>query len=828
MKEIREIKINYLMICSVLFLLCAGGEAFAATYYVSPVGSDGNSGSTTAPFRTIQKAANMVNPGDTVIVRDGTYTDTDGNDMIVSLARGGTSTNWVTFKAENKWGAKLSGQSNATDYGWIFLTGANYVRVEDFEVYGCKKGGFWTNQTASNLYLLGNHIHNIGKWCNPDTGASYGMVGIFQGINSNHTTYDSNLIHDIGRYWIGENGCTTDAGHDNDHGIYVTGAYVDIINNIFYANNSGVDIDVKAQSIVGGGDHFRIINNTFGPTATPKGRIFLAATNQNGYRNDDILIQNNIFRTGQSSGYGIMLWPASTGNIGSGQRNIVVKNNINYTEKLIYPYDAAYASNFTLANNISGEPKFVNLTGRDFHLQSGSPAIDKGLYFAGYDYDADGNPIVGAPDIGAYEYASSTTSSTDTTAPSVPAGLTATGVSSSQINLAWKASTDNVGVSGYKVYRGTTLIATTTTPSFANTGLAAATTYTYRVSAFDATGNVSAQSASASATTQTLSDTQAPTVPANVLATAISTSQINLSWTASSDNVGVTGYKIYRNGTQIANTTATSYSNTGLTASTSYTYAVSAYDTAGNVSGQSASVSTTTLAPADTQAPTVPANVFATAISTSQINLSWTASSDNVGVTGYKIYRNGTQIATATATSYSNTGLTASTSYTYTVSSYDAAGNVSGQSASASAITASATTEPTTSTVIIDNGSSGTSYTGTWSDSGSTGQYGTTSLWSRDGAKYTWTFTPKTSGRYDVSMWWTQWSSRSTKVPVEIVNSRGTKKVYVNQQLNGGKWNSLSSYYFVAGKSYRVSITAQPGPSSTCADAVRFVYKSAK
>ncbi|MFZ2170635.1 MAG: hypothetical protein WAW61_13490, partial [Methylococcaceae bacterium] len=69
---------------------------------------------------------------------------------------------------------------------------------------------------------------------------------------------------------------------------------------------------------------------------------------------------------------------------------------------------------------------------------------------------------------------------------------------------------------------------------------------------------------------------------------------------------------------------------------------------------------------------------------------SWAASSDNVVVTGYKIYRNGVQIATATTTSYSNTGLSASTAYTYTVSAYDAAGNVSRQTASATASTRAA------------------------------------------------------------------------------------------------------------------------------------------
>src|SRR2546430_1094146 len=100
----------------------------------------------------------------------------------------------------------------------------------------------------------------------------------------------------------------------------------------------------------------------------------------------------------------------------------------------------------------------------------------------------------------------------DTTPPTVPTGLTATAVSSSQINLSWTASSDNVGVSGYRVYRGGTQIATTSATSFANTGLAPSTTYTYTIAAYDAAGNVSAQSSSASATTPAPPDTTAPTV----------------------------------------------------------------------------------------------------------------------------------------------------------------------------------------------------------------------------------------------------------------------------------------------------------------------------
>jgi len=276
----------------------------------------------------------------------------------------------------------------------------------------------------------------------------------------------------------------------------------------------------------------------------------------------------------------------------------------------------------------------------------------------------------------------------DTTAPTMPAGLSATASGSSQINLSWTASTDDREVAGYRVFRGGTQIATTTATSYSDTGLNAGTSYSYTVTAFDAAGNQSAQSAAGSATTAPPPDTTAPTVPAGLSATASGTSQINLGWTASTDDRGVAGYRVFRGGTQIATTTATGYSDTGLNAGTSYSYTVAAFDAAGNQSAQSAAASATTATPPDTTAPTVPAGLSATASGTSQINLSWNASSDATGVAGYRVFRGGTQIATTTATGYSDTGLNAGTSYSYTVAAFDAAGNQSTQSAAAGATTA--------------------------------------------------------------------------------------------------------------------------------------------
>jgi len=172
------------------------------------------------------------------------------------------------------------------------------------------------------------------------------------------------------------------------------------------------------------------------------------------------------------------------------------------------------------------------------------------------------------------------------------------------------------------------------------------------------------------------SDTTAPTAPTDLSATAVSEGQMDLSWTASTDNVGVTGYKIYRDGTEIGSTAETSYSDFGLTVDTTYCYTVKAYDAAGNVSDASNQECATTI---DTTPPSPVGDLASVVVSNSQIDLSWTASTDNVGVIGYKIYRDGVEIDSTTETSYSDTGLAFNTFYCYKVEAFDTAGNTSGE-----------------------------------------------------------------------------------------------------------------------------------------------------
>jgi len=242
-------------------------------------------------------------------------------------------------------------------------------------------------------------------------------------------------------------------------------------------------------------------------------------------------------------------------------------------------------------------------------------------------------------------------------------------------------------------------------------------------------------------------DTTAPTAPAGLTTSVVSATQINLSWTAATDNVGVTGYRVERcqgascsSFAQVGPPTTTSYNDTGLTASTSYSYRVRATDAAGNFSSYSLVASATTTAATDTTPPTAPTNLTATAASGTQINLAWTASTDNVAVTGYRVERcqgagcsNFAPVGTPTTTSFNDTGLSTSTPYSYRVRATDAAGNVSLYSSVATAVTSSSgaisvTISPVrwgmpvsqsigfTATVQNDVGAAGV----TWSASGGT------------------------------------------------------------------------------------------------------------
>lgn len=282
------------------------------------------------------------------------------------------------------------------------------------------------------------------------------------------------------------------------------------------------------------------------------------------------------------------------------------------------------------------------------------------------------------------------------TPPAAPTGLTAN-PGLGEVVLDWDDNPEP-GVT-YAVYIASsatgpwTLVDETAVSTYTVTGLLASTTYWFRVTAEDGSGNVSDPSTSVSATTDTPTvDTTPPAAPTGLGAVG-GAGQITLDWNNNGEG-DLASYRVKRGTvtggpyTTVASPTASAYVDTGLAASTTYFYVVTAVDTSGNESSNSAQASATTNASADVTAPDVPTGLTATAGNT-QITLNWTDNTED-DFDHYLVYRataSGgpyTQIASRTVSSYTNTGLTNGTTYWFKVSAVDTSGNESAQSGAVS------------------------------------------------------------------------------------------------------------------------------------------------
>ena len=367
-----------------------------ATYYVAPRGADSNPGSQSRPFRTIQHAADIVNPGDTVIVEDGTYSGTGtgtacasaSSRPVVCLTRGGTIQQWVTFRARHKLGAKIDGASNRSTAGFRFLVDANYIAIEGFDVFGMGNAtqsatGFELYDGGHDVILAENDIHHIGRLC---TDTTNGETGIF--IQQPRVTITRNRIHDIGRFAPGESGCapSTIFYKNHDHGIYVNGRNVPgasdalITNNVFYNHQHGWAIQVYPGNVNG----LSILNNTFA-AANPysTGQIIVGASTRNGR------IINNIFSD--------PLEAAITFYQGT-HTDLVVAHNLSSLRLADRQPDGV-----TFLSNI--ENAAAQIAGDTFRPLPASPALNRGMELPEVSVDLLGTarPQGGAWDIGAIE-----------------------------------------------------------------------------------------------------------------------------------------------------------------------------------------------------------------------------------------------------------------------------------------------------------------------------------------------------------------------------------------------------------------------------------------
>ena len=263
----------------------------------------------------------------------------------------------------------------------------------------------------------------------------------------------------------------------------------------------------------------------------------------------------------------------------------------------------------------------------------------------------------------------------DGTAPTAPSTVTSSNVLKDRFRVQWSGATDNVGVTRYNVYLNGAYARTVsgTMTDFIN--LTSNTQYVVRIQAIDAAGNRSVLSNSITVTTL---DGFAPSVPSGLVASNITKTGFRVAWNASTDNGVLTKYNVYRNGAYVQTVTGTSYTFSGLTINQTHSITVLAIDDANNRSALSAPLSVTTTFVSDPVAPTAPTNLASSNVTTTGFRVTWTAASDNVAVTNYNIYRNGSYVGTVAGTAtlrFNVSGLTAGTAHSIVVRAIDAEGN---------------------------------------------------------------------------------------------------------------------------------------------------------
>lgn len=269
----------------------------------------------------------------------------------------------------------------------------------------------------------------------------------------------------------------------------------------------------------------------------------------------------------------------------------------------------------------------------------------------------------------------------DTSPPSTPLYLTAKTRGSATVSLHWAASTDAVGVTGYRIYRDGTLLTKAPSNVYLDTAAAGAS-HAYTVTAVNEAGVESAQSPAASVTMPSVTDTTAPSPPTGVSAMPVTDHSITLRWDPGSDNVGVAYYEVVGSptGPVIVDPVSNSVTLSGLQASTPQSLYVLVFDGAGNQSSfwpsYEAGVQPATAA-SGTTAPAAPSPVLVTGFGSTHATLSWPAVNDAAGVTGYTVLRNSLRLATVSGTTYTDSGLNGCGNCQYEVEANDAAGNVS-------------------------------------------------------------------------------------------------------------------------------------------------------
>lgn len=401
-------------LCAVLFLVNLGyfaHELFAVgtQRYVDPTGSDANAGTIAFPYLTIQKCIDSAVAGDTCNVNDGTYTDNDGNGIVGWIGSGtpssanGTVSLPITMKSTNPLGAHITVPSTALSGGnQAFYLQRTYWIIEGFDISGGNGTATATANHGINLrtgsdgsIVRKNWIHGIGRVCS-DSG--FGFTGIYSDAGTGNLI-ELNVINNIGRDRVGENGCAKTAANggltQNDHGIYLHGSTnLTLRRNIMFDVNRGWAI----QAFGGTNTNLSIYSNSFGgkdPTGANVGQIILASTINTAN------LRNNLSYNAQTS----FIFFSSSASLTA--TSILVDHNLSEQAEKNTTHAGVTFSN----NTQNTSPGLVNGGADDYQLGTGSAAINVGVDV--------GLPFNSAPDAGAFETITHGTCSVETATPTM-------------------------------------------------------------------------------------------------------------------------------------------------------------------------------------------------------------------------------------------------------------------------------------------------------------------------------------------------------------------------------------------------------------------------
>ncbi|MBM7563624.1 NPCBM/NEW2 domain-containing protein [Paenibacillus sacheonensis] len=706
------------------------------------VASYGANGADTLDDRAgIQAAIDAAQAGDTVLLPKGTYVlsgtvngksgvTIKGENRDGTIVKYAGSTDTFMFKFLNASNAAIKNMTLDGNNSSILMSGAVSEGGSGNVMSGLKVKDFVASEGFGPHALLGDHTDHLTVSDNVITNIGVQSIwgaGVRVGWNSTNAVIERNVIADTGRGGIflndGSSGAIVRNNRITGSGKKENGLSIELHTNTDNSIIEDNDVDhwisaVRSKTIA-------VRRNTVHATDGSVGAIGLEIMADNTVTTDNVVDGGQQVGIQQSPGPGHQLWGYNVvknlvmwgmqlqgaGASETEQFQYFYKNSFMNTQlgnpKAAYPgYEGNGIRIHGNSQNLTFDSNLISGNGRKAIELTGAPGVDKliftnNLFYGNKDVTMDPYPT-DAKDLewsGNLVYKNG-----DNAQPASRGFANAKPKADFTIPLLVRegepvtfnsTSTDNGSIATYLWDFGTGLPSASPKPTFVydQAGI-------YRVTlvVWDNEGRAGLKE-SIILVRPGAKDTKKPSTPTNVASPSQTDETIALTWSPASDNVGVVGYDVYKDGV-LAGSTApgeTTITLTGLTALTSYSITLKARDAAGNVSDPSAALTVTTEAP-DAAAPSAPGQLTAASVTGTSASLTWSASTDNKAVTGYIVYRNGIQAGTtsgADATSYTAAGLIPGTSSLFTVKAIDAAGNRSEASNEVEAVLA-----PPTSPVV--------------------------------------------------------------------------------------------------------------------------------